>query len=205
MPMMSGAPWLWMLAALLFVIGLLALIASVFGAAGSPPDEAITILRVRFARGEIDADQFATAKAALGEQPSRRQSARTTRVVGIAVVGGLLAASLAWTTTGGPGWMMGSGMMGMMGPAPTAPPGTSVTMAGARFTPATISITSGETVRWFNDDAMPHTATALDRTWDSGYLGPGGSFERRFDHAGSYSYVCLYHAWMTGVVVVSSH
>ena len=205
MPMMSGAPWLWMLAALLVVIGLLALIASVFGASGNAPDEALTILRARFARGEIDADQFASAKAALGDQPSRRQSSRTTLILGAAVlVGGLLAAALAWAATGGPGSMMGAGMMGMMGPAPTAPPGTSVTMAGARFSPPTLSITSGETVRWFNDDAMPHTATAADRAWDSGNLGPGGSFERRFDHSGSYSYVCLYHAWMTGVVVVSS-
>lgn len=47
-------------------------------------------------------------------------------------------------------------MMGMMGAGPTAPPGTSVTMAGARFAPAAISIKTGETVRWFNDDAMPH-------------------------------------------------
>ena len=205
MPMMSGGPWLWMLAALLAVTGLVVLIASVVGSSGNAGDEALNILRARFARGEIDADQFATATAALGEEPSRRQPSRTTLVVGIAVlVGGLLAANLAWAATGGLGGMMGSGMMGMMGPAPTAPPGTSVTMAGARFTPPTISITSGETVRWFNDDALPHTATAVDRAWDSGNLAPGGSFERRFDHPGSYSYVCLYHAWMTGVVVVSS-
>ena len=206
---MSGGPWIWMLSVVLVVIGLVVLIASVFGASANVPDEARTILRTRFARGEIDADQFATAKAALGEESSRRrQSSRRTLVVGIAVlVGGLLAAALAWGdgATGGPGWMMGPGMMGMMGPAPTGPPGTSVTTAGARFTPPTISIASGETVRWFNDDAMPHTATAVDRAWDSGNLAPGGSFERRFDHPGSYSYACLYHAWMTGVVVVSSH
>ena len=206
MSMMSGGPWLWMLAALLVVIGVVVLIASGFGSSGNARDEALDILRGRFARGEIDADQFASAKASLGDQPSRREPARATLFVGIAVlVGGLLTAALAWAATGGPGWMMGPGLMGMMGPAPTAPPGTSVTTAGARFTPPTISIASGETVRWFNDDAMPHTVTAVDRAWDSGNLAPGGSFERRFDHPGSYPYVCLYHAWMTGVVVASSH
>lgn len=206
MPMMSGGAWLWMLATLLVVIGMVMLIASALSSSGNARDEALNILRARFARGEIDADQFANTKAALGDQPSRRRPARARLVVGIAVlVGGFLAAALAWAATGGSGWMMGSGMMGMMGPAPTAPPGTSVTMAGARFTPPTISITTGETVRWFNDDAMPHTATSLDRAWDSSNLAPGGSFERRFDHPGSYSYVCLYHAWMTGVVVVSPH
>jgi plastocyanin len=96
-----------------------------------------------------------------------------------------------------------TGMMGMMGPAPTAPAGTSVTMAGSRFTPATLTIRTGESVRWFNDDAMPHTVTAADRSWDSGNLPPGGSFERRFDAAGTYSYVCLYHASMTATLVVS--
>ena len=205
MPMMSAGPWLWMLAALIVVIGLVVLISLAFGSSGDARDEALNILRSRFARGEIDADQFANTKAALGDQPSRRQSARATLVVAV-LVGGLLAAALAWAATGGPGWMMmGSAMMGMMGPAPTAPPGTSGTMAGARFSPQSISITSGETVRWFNDDTMPHTVTAVDRAWDSGSLAPGGSFERRFDHPGSYSYVCLYHVWMTGVVVVSSH
>lgn len=206
MSMMSGGASLWMLAVVLVVAGLVVLISLVIGGSRNPSDDARIILRTRFARGEIDADQFAAAKAALGAESSRRPTSRTTLVVGTAAVaGGLLAAALAWAAYGGIGWMMGTGMMGMMGPAPTAPPGTSVTMAGARFTPPTISITTGETVRWFNDDAMPHTATAADRAWDSGNLAPGGSFERRFDHPGSYSYVCLYHAWMTGVVVVSSH
>lgn len=204
MPGMSGGAWLWMPAALLFVIGVVVLIASAFGSWGNARDEALNILRSRLARGEIDADQFAITKSALGDQPSRLRSARATLVVAV-LVGGLLAAALAWAATGGHGWMMMGSRMGMMGPAPTAPAGTSVTMAGARFTPPTISITSGETVRWFNDDTMPHTATAADRAWDSGSLSPGDSFERRFDHPGSYSYVCLYHAWMTGVLVVFSH
>jgi plastocyanin len=117
------------------------------------------------------------------------------------VVAGLILGMLAWASSGGYGGM--TGMMGMMGPAPTAPAGTSVTMAGSRFTPATLTIRTGEAVRWFNDDAMPHTVTAADRTWDSASLPPGGSFERRFDAAGTYSYVCLHHASMTATLVVS--
>lgn len=203
MPSMGGMPWLSMLVALLIVVGLVAAIASAFGGSATDGDEALGILRARFARGEMDADAFDKAKATLGAEPTGRKRPRRVLIV---AVGLLIAVALAaWLASAvwGPGGMMG-GMMGMMGPGPTAPPGTSVTMAGARFNPATISIHAGGTVQWFNDDAMPHTVTATDRAWESGNLAPGGSFERRFDHPGSYSYVCLYHSWMAGAVVVSS-
>ena len=203
MPFMGGIAGLWMLAALLIVVGLVAAIAAAFGGTAKDRDDAIQILRARFARGEIDADAFDKAKATLGAEPTGRAPRRLLIIaIGLLIAG----AGIAWLASAGiwgAGGMMG-GMMGMMGAGPTAPPGTSVTMAGARFTPATISIHAGGTIRWFNDDAMPHTVTASDQAWDSGYLAPGGSFERRFDHPGSYSYACLYHAWMTGTVVVSS-
>ena len=204
MPFMGGIAWLWMLAALLIVIGLVAAIAAAFGGPPTDGDDALRILRARFAGGEIDADALEKARATLGAEPTRRPASRRLLIVAIGLlIAGALTAWLASAVGWGPGGMMGD-MMGMMGGGPTAPPGTSVTMAGARFTPATILIHAGGTVRWFNDDAMPHTVTATDRAWDSGYLAPGGSFERRFDHPGSYSYVCVYHSWMTGTVVVSS-
>ena len=88
------------------------------------------------------------------------------------------------------------------GAAPTAPAGTSVRMAGSRFEPVTLTIAAGATVRWFNDDALPHTVTASDGSWDSGNLSPGGSYERRFDSPGTYAYLCLYHPGMTGAIEV---
>jgi len=75
-------------------------------------------------------------------------------------------------------------------------------MSGSRFTPPTLTITAGETVRWFNDDDLPHTVTATDRSWDSGNLPPGVSYERRFDAPGTYSYLCVYHPGMTGTIEV---
>jgi plastocyanin len=204
MPFMAGVPWLWMLSALLIIAGLVAAIVSAFGVSGTDGDDALGILRARFARGEIDADEFDKARATLGPEPTRRSASRRLLLAAVGLlIAGALTAWLASAVVLSPGGMMG-GMMGMMGAGPTAPPGTSVTMAGARFTPATIPIHAGGTVRWFNHDAMPHTVTAADRAWDSGNLAPGGSFERRFDRPGSYSYVCLYHSWMTGTVVVSS-
>lgn len=204
MSFMSGVPWLWILAALLIVVGIVFVISWAVSASESSDDEAGRMLRTRFARGEIDPEEFAKATAALGPPAARWPLRRGLLVAALALlIGAVLAVWVALAVAGGMGGMM-SGMMGMMGPGRTAPPGTSVTMAGARFTPANISIKSGETVRWFNDDAMPHTVTAADRAWDSGNLAPGGSFDRRFDSPGSYPYVCVYHSWMTATVVVSS-
>ena len=98
---------------------------------------------------------------------------------------------------GGPGGMMG------IGAGPTAPVGTSVRMAGSRFEPSNLTIAVGDTVRWFNDDALPHTVSATDGSWDSGNLAPGQAFERRFDTAGSYPYLCRYHPGMVGTIEVA--
>ncbi len=104
----------------------------------------------------------------------------------------------------GPGGMMGSGGMMGWGSGPTAPAGTSVRMAGSRFEPATLTVAPGSTVRWFNDDALPHTVTATDGSWDSGNLAPGGTFERQFDSPGTYAYLCRYHPGQTGTIVVAA-
>ncbi len=122
-------------------------------------------------------------------------------VVGSSVVG---VARYYGPTGYGPGGMMGSGGMMGWGSGPTAPAGTSVRMAGSRFEPVTLTVAPGSTVRWFNDDALPHTVTATDSSWDSGNLAPGGQFERRFDSPGTYAYLCLYHLGQTGTIVVAA-
>ena len=135
---------------------------------------------------------------------------RTQRIgwlgAGLVVVG--LALIVAGSAVGGParfgtGGYGPGGMMGW-GAGPTAPAGTSVRMAGSRFEPATMTVAAGTTIRWFNDDALPHTVTAADSSWDSGNLAPGGAFERRFDSPGTYAYLCRYHPGMTGTIVVAA-
>lgn len=204
-PSTGFAMWLWPVAMTLFVVGAVLLVLWAIGAAaGRRDDEPAEILRARFARGEIGADQFAAATQMLASSESRPSPSRATLLAGAGLLlAGLLAWAVASASYGGFGGMMGPRMMGMMGPAPTAPGGTSVTMAGSRFAPPTLSTRVGEAVRWFNDDAVPHTVTAAGRSWDSGNLPPGSSFERRFDAPGTYPYVCLYHPWMTGSIVVT--
>lgn len=104
----------------------------------------------------------------------------------------------------GPGGMIGPGGMMGWGPGPAAPAGISVRLAGSRFEPAKLTVAPGSTVQWFNDDALPHTVTAADGSWDSGNLAPGGRFERRYGAVGTYAYRCRYHPSMTGTIVVTA-
>ena len=210
MPFGLGAlGWLWMLGGLALVAGVILIViwATRLGGRDSE-DESLRALRVRFARGEIDATQFEEMRRLLG--PGGRPGAdNRLGLVGLAlVVAGLVVWILgSWVAPAGWGPMMGAG--GMMGPmmglgaGPTAPADTSVRMAGSRFEPSVLTIAPGETVRWFNDDALPHTVSATDGSWDSGNLAPGQGFKRPFDAARSYAYLCRYHPGMTGTIEVT--
>jgi len=205
--------WLSVLIWLALIAGIVLIVVWIAQAAGrGSNDEPLRELRSRFARGEIDATQFEEMRRLLDASERPRANAGLA-LLGVVLVVGALAAGvlLSWTSPYGwgpmmgPGGMMWPGMGPMMGggAAPTAPAGTSVRMAGTRFEPSTLTIRAGETVRWFNDDALPHTVSAADGSWDSGNLAPGQAFERRFDVAGSYAYLCRYHPGMVGTIEVT--
>lgn len=201
--------WLGLLVGLAFVVGIVLIVvwAIQLGSRGAE-DESLRALRVRFARGEIDAAQFEEMRRLLGST-ERAMSPSRLGLIGLLLIVGTLVIGVtaSWVGSPGWGWMMGAG--GMMGPmmgvgaGPTAPAGTSVRMAGTRFEPSTLTVQVGETVRWFNDDALPHTVSATDGSWDSGNLAPGQSFERRFDTPGGYAYLCRYHPGMAGSIAVT--
>ncbi len=92
-------------------------------------------------------------------------------------------------------------------PTGTSVPGCEDT--DACFIPATVSISTGSTVVWMNDDTAAHTVTSggpaggPDGIFDSSLVMGGASFEVTFDDAGSYDYFCMVHPWMTGTVNVS--
>ena len=205
----GGTGWTWMLAGLgLVVVMVLVVVWAIRRAGGEPKDDALSALHTRFARGEIDAAQFEEMRRVLGstEQPQARDRVG---LIGLLLIVGAL---VAWIIVGvsapsGSNWGWGEmmrpgGMMGL-GAGPTAPADTSVRMAGSRFAPPTLTIAAGETVRWFNDDALPHTVSATDGSWDSGNLAPGQAFERRFDTTGNFPYLCRYHPGMIGTIEVT--
>jgi hypothetical protein len=70
------------------------------------------------------------------------------------------------------------------------------------FAPKTVEIRVGDRVTWTNRDAVEHTATARNGSFDTGLLGEGESRSVRFNVAGTYRYICTPHPNMTGTVVV---
>jgi plastocyanin len=68
------------------------------------------------------------------------------------------------------------------------------------FIPAEITISKGETVTWINQDSVPHTATGSK--FDSGYMGIGATFKFTFNEAGTFDYICTFHPFMKGKVIV---
>jgi Icc protein len=71
------------------------------------------------------------------------------------------------------------------------------------FTPATISVPAGATVRWTNRDDIPHTLVSEDRSFKSAVLDTEGQFSRRFDAPGTFKYFCGLHPHMRGTIVVA--
>ncbi|HJR62605.1 MAG TPA: cupredoxin family copper-binding protein [Gemmatimonadaceae bacterium] len=65
-----------------------------------------------------------------------------------------------------------------------------------------LEISAGTTIRWKNEDQVPHTVTADDGSWNSGLIAPGATWSRTFDEAGSFGYHCTPHPFMKGAVVV---
>lgn len=72
------------------------------------------------------------------------------------------------------------------------------------FSPADLTVQPGDTVRWINNDAAPHTATAVGGQFDSGNLNTGQSYSHVFTADGAFPYVCLYHSNMTAVITVGT-
>jgi plastocyanin len=70
------------------------------------------------------------------------------------------------------------------------------------FSPNTIAVPVGTTVRWTNADDIPHTIVSDDKVFKSKALDTDDQFTYTFTKAGTYSYFCGLHPKMTGKIVV---
>jgi plastocyanin len=97
------------------------------------------------------------------------------------------------------------------GPAHATTFTVTVAAGGLRFTPSSLTIQIGDTVKW-TWSATGHSSTSgtpgtPDGIWNSGILNQGATFTHTFTTAGSFPYYCMPHGaccGMTGVVTVSS-
>jgi LPXTG-motif cell wall-anchored protein len=76
------------------------------------------------------------------------------------------------------------------------------TISDFKFTPSTITVTAGDSVTWTNNGPAGHSATADDGSFDTGVLRKGTSGSHTFTQAGTYTFHCTPHPFMTGKVVV---
>ena len=84
----------------------------------------------------------------------------------------------------------------------TAAASNGVTIRNFKYSPATVSVHTGDTVTWTNQDQEPHTATANDGSFDTGNIIKGKSGSHTFSKAGTFSYICSIHPSMKGTVTV---
>ena len=70
------------------------------------------------------------------------------------------------------------------------------------FSPGTITIPTGTTVKWTNRDDIPHTVVNDDQKFQSKALDTDESYSYTFTKPGTYPYFCSIHPKMTGKVVV---
>jgi amicyanin len=72
------------------------------------------------------------------------------------------------------------------------------------FSPASLTVSVGDTVTWTNEDTAPHTVTVSDgpEKFASPTLQQGQTFSYTFTKAGTYSYYCAVHPDMKASVTV---
>src|SRR3954471_17476076 len=69
-----------------------------------------------------------------------------------------------------------------------------VRIANFNFTPAVITITNGDSIRWSNTVALtPHDSTSSGSLWARGQLSPPKTFTFTFNNAGTFPYFCNTH------------
>jgi plastocyanin len=78
-----------------------------------------------------------------------------------------------------------------------------VSIKDLKYNPGSITIKSGQTVVWTNNDDKDHTVIGdTDKKFKSENLGPGDKYTYTFSKSGKFPYHCKYHPRMKGTVIV---
>jgi len=70
------------------------------------------------------------------------------------------------------------------------------------FAPTPLMVKTGMTVKWLNDDDIPHSIVCPALKVKSHPMDTGESFAYTFDRAGTFDYLCGLHPHMQGKVLV---
>ncbi|MDI9899446.1 cupredoxin family copper-binding protein [Rhodococcus sp. IEGM 1409] len=89
----------------------------------------------------------------------------------------------------------------------TTASGTVVTISGMAYSPASITVSVGDTVTWvFDDNGMAHDVSGLGDAKGKlrSPLKKSGTYTYTFTEPGTYDYTCTPHPEMRGTVVVQA-
>ena len=81
-------------------------------------------------------------------------------------------------------------------------PATAVKIDNFVFSPNPVTVPVGTTVRWTNQDDIPHNVVSDDKSFKSKVLDTDETFTYTFAKPGTYTYFCSIHPKMTGKIVV---
>lgn len=77
-----------------------------------------------------------------------------------------------------------------------------ITMANMSYGRLPADIKVGDTITWVNNDSVPHTATARDKSFDV-RIAAGRKVKMTAQKAGSFAFYCIYHSMMRGSLTVA--
>lgn len=77
---------------------------------------------------------------------------------------------------------------------------TAITIQNFSFNPDTLTVKTGDTVTWTNNDSVNHQIKS--DTFNSVPLNTNQTFSFTFTNAGTYNYSCAIHPSMTGKIIV---
>jgi plastocyanin len=157
---------------------------------------------------------FALA-ACSGSSPAHPPAAAPTQIApgaGQSTLAGLPGASGTGAPASAPAPATSMSGMAMTAPsggtsagaaAPVA--GNAVAIKNFAFAPAALTVKVGTTVTWTNQDTDAHTVTSQNNAGPlaSAALNTGQSYSYTFTQAGTYSYLCTIHPFMTATVTVT--
>jgi plastocyanin len=71
-----------------------------------------------------------------------------------------------------------------------------------KYQPPILTVKVGGTVEWKNEDIVAHTVTAVDNSFDSRIIAPGGSWKFVARKVGTFDYICTLHPNMRAKLIV---
>ena len=72
------------------------------------------------------------------------------------------------------------------------------------FSPQKLTVRTGTTITWINQDDIPHAIAAVSKAFKSNALDTGDAYTFTFTTPGKYDYFCSLHPHMTGTIVVET-